>query len=354
MGWNIGIKPKNKSINKRKSTNVFEYEGECKLKVEDNENNLLKTTEDSRPDSSWIGIYALKSMDKTFIEDWKKMDYVINEKEILAKMSHPFIVKMYYSFNTKNYLNLVLDFCPGGELFFHIVKNRRLKESVAKFYIAEIILAIEYLHDKNILYRDLKPENVLIDYDGHIKLTDFGLSAINFKKDSFSDVFWGSPEYMPPEMILKKKYNRMIDYYAIGALLYEMIWGIPPFYSKKRQVLFENIVNKEITFFKEFSSSAKNLIKKLLDKDYTKRLGYKRGMSEVKDHPFFDDIDWSKILAKEVNPPYKPSMREINFAKEFTSIPVTFNFEEEINRNERIMRYNFLLFSNQNILNYRN
>jgi len=156
----------------------------------------------------------------------------MNEKEILTDVDHPFIMKMHYSFSTKNYLNLVLDFWPGGELFFHIVKQKRFRESVARFYIAEIILAIEHLHKENILYRDLKPENVLIDYDGHIKLTDFGLSAINFTNDSTDDIFWGSPEYMSPEMILKLKYNRMIDFYAIGALLYEMIGGIPPFYAK--------------------------------------------------------------------------------------------------------------------------
>ena len=157
----------------------------------------------------------------------------MNEKEILTNVDHPFIMKMHYSFSTKNYLNLVLDFWPGGELFFHIVKHKRFRESVAKFYIAEIILAIEHLHENDILYRDLKPENVLIDYDGHIKLTDFGLSAMHFTKDSFADIFWGSPEYMPPEMILKRKYNRKIDIYALGALLYEMIGGIPPFYSQK-------------------------------------------------------------------------------------------------------------------------
>lgn len=266
------------------------------------------------------------------------MDYVMNEKEILEKISHPFITKMHYSFSTKNYLNLVLDFCPGGELFFHIVKNKRLEESVAKFYIAEIILAIEHLHKNDILYRDLKPENVLIDYNGHIKLTDFGLSAINFTKESSSNIFCGSPEYMPPEMIKKENYGRMIDYYAIGALLYEMIGGIPPFYSKKRKVLFYNIINKEPKFYREFSSQAKDLIKRLLRKDYKKRLGYKHDMSEVKNHPFFSSIDWDKLVAKQLKPPYRPSMRDINFSKEFTSIPVTLNFEEEITRTERKLR----------------
>jgi serine/threonine protein kinase len=287
------------------------------------------------PDST--GIYALKSMDKSLIAQCRQADYVMNEQEILTSIDHPFIMKMHYSFTTKNYLNLVLDFCPGGELFFHIVKMKRLQENVAKFYIAEIILAIEHLHDNDILYRDLKPENVLIDYDGHIKLTDFGLSAMGFTKHSKSDIFCGSPEYMTPEMILKDDYTRMIDYYAIGALLYEMIGGIPPFYSKKRKVLFDNIVNKEINFYKEFSSKARDLIKKLLIKDPNKRIGSTNGMKDVKNHAFFREMDWDLLYNKNIVPPYKPSMREINFSKEFTSIPVQFNFEEEVTKIDRKM-----------------
>ena len=180
---------------------------------------------------SAMKICALKSMDRSMIRQWKKMDYVMNEKEILELLNHPFIMKIHYSFWTKNYFNLVLDFWPGGELF-NIIRNQRFSENVARFYIAEIILAIEHWHKNDVLHRDLKPENVLIDYDGHIRLTDFGLSQMNFTKDSKSDIFWGSPEYMPPEMVLKKKYTRMIDIYAIGALLFEMIAGVPPFYAK--------------------------------------------------------------------------------------------------------------------------
>lgn len=142
---------------------------------------------------------------------------------------------------------------------------------------------------------------------------------------------------MSPEMIMKEKYTRMIDYYAIGALLYEMIGGIPPFYSKKRQILFNNIVKKEVKFYNEFSTQSSDLIRKLLIKDSTKRLGSTNGMIEVKSHPFFKDINWKMLYAKKMVPPYKPSMREINFSKEFTSIPVHFNFEEEVTKIERKM-----------------
>lgn len=141
---------------------------------------------------------------------------------------------------------------------------------------------------------------------------------------------------MPPEMILKKFYTRSIDYYAIGALLYEMIEGIPPFYSNKRKKLFSNIVNKEVKFHRQCSFAVKDLIKRLLNKNHKKRLGNK-GIQEIKNHPFFESVDWEELFLKNVEPPYKPSMREINFSKEFTSIPVTFNFEEEINRNQSIL-----------------
>lgn len=141
---------------------------------------------------------------------------------------------------------------------------------------------------------------------------------------------------MPPEMILKHDYTRMIDIYAIGALLFEMLAGVPPFYSKKRKKLFNNIVNKEVKFYKEFSPVARDFIKKLLAKDHTQRLGY-NGFGEIKSHKFFKHMNWTKLFRKEIEPPYRPSMREVNFSNEFTSIPVTFNFEEEITRTDRIL-----------------
>lgn len=183
IGFGSGI-----VMNKKDSVNFADPEfTKFSRAVESTPFAMSKNTYSHDPNST--DIYALKSMDKSLISQLKQSVHVMNEKEILTSIDHPFIMKMHYSFSTKHYLNLVLDFCPGGELFFHIVKQKRFKESVARFYIAEVILAIEHLHKNEILYRDLKPENVLIDYDGHIKLTDFGLSAINFKEDSFDDIF---------------------------------------------------------------------------------------------------------------------------------------------------------------------
>ena len=141
---------------------------------------------------------------------------------------------MHWAFQSKHYLHLVLDFCPGGELFFHLSRFRRFPENVARFYFAEILLGIEYLHSQKVLYRDLKPENILIDLDGHIKITDFGLSKDNFGSRDRTNSFCGSPEYMSPEMLTSDFHTRMVDFYSLGALLYEMLIGLPPYYSTDR------------------------------------------------------------------------------------------------------------------------
>ena len=144
-----------------------------------------------------------------------------------------------------------------------ISKQTKLSEKLAKFYIIEIILAIEYLHSMNILYRDLKPTNVLIDAEGHIKLTDFGLSSPFFLENSTSTEFWGTPEYMSPEMLMKTGHDRTLDYYSIGIILYEMLVGIPPFYNEDRKKMYSSILNDKIKFYSHISQQARDLISKL-------------------------------------------------------------------------------------------
>lgn len=172
---------------------------------------------------------------KQLLSKWNKYENILNEKHILNLVSHPFIINQICNIECDQYMHWVLDYWPGGDLFYLISKNTRLPEKQAKFYIIEIILAIEYLHSLNILYRDLKPTNVLIDAEGHIRLTDFGLSLPFFTESSVSDTFCGTPEYMCPEMLLKIGHNRLLDYYMIGITLYEMLVGIPPFYNEDRK-----------------------------------------------------------------------------------------------------------------------
>jgi len=179
-------------------------------------------------------LFAMKIIDKKHIIDQNKVEQIINERKILSALDHPFIVKLSSAFTSKNYLYLVLDLCPGGELFYYLSKQRVFSEDQARLCFAQILLALEYLHKNRIIYRDLKPENILIDEEGNLRLTDFGLSKMNFEEDDLSYSFCGSPEYMSPEMLGSCGHNRMIDFYCLGALLYEMLTGLPPHYNEDR------------------------------------------------------------------------------------------------------------------------
>ena len=178
-----------------------------------------------------------------------------------------------------------MDFCPGGELFFHLHNLGRLTEDQTKFYFCEILLAIEFLHSLNIVYRDLKPENVLLDIDGHVRITDFGLSKEGIDKNGRSYSFCGSPEYMSPEMLKALGHGREVDFYSIGALLFEMLTGLPPFYDSNRSKMYLKILNEDLDLPPYLSRNVKNLLLGLLEKDPTARLGFQHGIEEIKSHP---------------------------------------------------------------------
>ena len=193
-------------------------------------------------------IYAMKIIEKESLEKENKVKQVLNEKNIMLQLESPFIVKLYWSFQSKSKLPFVMDFCAGGELFYHLHNVGKLTEKQAKFYFAEILLGLEYLHKKSIIYRDLKPENVLLDIDGHVRLADFGLSKENISLNSTTGSFCGSPEYMSPEMLQQTGHSLTIDYYSLGALIYEMILGLPPHYTTDRDEMFRRIIEDPIKF----------------------------------------------------------------------------------------------------------
>lgn len=228
-------------------------------------------------------------------------------------MKNPFVIGLHWAFKSSDYLHMVLDFCPGGELFYHLTKYGKFEEDIARFYFAEVLLALEYLHDNNIVYRDLKPENVLLDVDGHVVLTDFGLSKDHFEKDNLAYSFCGSPEYMSPEMLSETGHGRMNDVYALGCLLYEFLNGLPPHYDADRDTMFEKIVTKPLAIPSSNSSEAKDLLKKLLTKNQRSRLGYKGGIAEIKKHPFLKSIDFEALSKKEIAPPFIPDIDESYF-----------------------------------------
>lgn len=274
-------------------------------------------------------IYAMKSINEKVIRKWSKYDNMENEKHILMMVHHPFIISLAQNIECENYINWVIDFWPGGDLFYWISKNTRLSEEVARFYICEIIIALEYLHSLNILYRDLKPTNVLIDAEGHIKLTDFGLSLPFFTEESVSSTFCGTPEYMSPEMLLQLGHNRWVDFYSLGVTLYEMLVGVPPFYNSDRKVMYTSILKDEIKFYRHMSKDAKDLIDSLMTKDPRERLGANYGFFEIKQHPFFSKVNWKKFESGTVKPPLMPPIRETNFSDEFTSIHLDLEFVQD-------------------------
>jgi len=193
----------------------------------------------------------------------------------------------------------------GGEVFTHLRSHGRFSRKITRFYIAEVVLAMEYLHSKNIVYRDLKPENLLIDSFGHIKLTDFGFAKVI--DDNRTYTMCGTPEYLAPEVIKGKGHGVEVDWWAVGVLLFEMLAGYPPFYDEDPFGIYEKILLKRITFPSHFSNSSRDLIKKLLAHDRTKRLGnLKDGAEDVKKHRFFRKIDWTALAQRKLKPPIIP------------------------------------------------
>ena len=256
-------------------------------------------------------IFAMKILNKKFLIKNKLLKYAITECNILKITKCPFIITLHYAFQTPENLYMVIDYCPGGDLDFHIQLNI-FEEEEAKFYIAELILAIQYLHNHNILYRDLKPENILISSDGHIKLADFGLAREN-KDDSSIESFCGSPFYLSPEMIKREGASKATDIYGIGAVLYEMVSGTTPFYGDDLTTLYKNIIKKKLMFPEFFSDMIKDLLKKLLEKDKKKRIGM---TEDIKKHIFFKDIEWNELEFKRIKPPLDlVKIKKLNDAK---------------------------------------
>jgi serum/glucocorticoid-regulated kinase 2 len=232
-------------------------------------------------------------------------------------------VKLHWAFQSKEELFFVMDICTGGEIFFHLNNFKRFPEPLAKFYFIEIVLAFEYLHSKDIVYRDIKPENILIDIEGHVKIADFGLAKLIGRREK-SHSFCGSPEYMCPEMLCNRGHDRQLDYYCMGALLYEMLTGLPPFFMKDTNEMYKRILYEPLTFPDYFSRNHPviDLLQRLLAKDPKERV---KDIEEVKQHPWLRDTNWKKYLRKEIAPPFVPSMRESNFDPELNELQVDFD-----------------------------
>ncbi|XP_022649490.1 serine/threonine-protein kinase Sgk2-like isoform X2 [Varroa jacobsoni] len=271
--------------------------------------------------------YAVKVLNKKHILRRNESRHIMQERDILVKvLHHPFLVGLNYSFQTSDKLYFVLDFVNGGELFFHLQKSGNFNEPRAKFYAAEITCALAYLHSQGIIYRDLKPENILLDNTGHIVLTDFGLCKEGLKESETTSTFCGTPEYLAPEVIRKEQYDKTVDWWCLGSVIYEMLTGLPPFYSRNNKQLYDNILHQPLTFKHNVSSTARSLLTGLLEKDKKKRLGAKEDGDEVKAHAFFNDINWTELERRRLKPPFIPTVSGKadlnNIDPEFTKEPV--------------------------------
>ncbi|CAH2250249.1 serine threonine- kinase Sgk1 isoform X2, partial [Pelobates cultripes] len=327
--------------------------------------------------------YAVKVLQKKAILKKKEEKHIMSERNVLLKnVKHPFLVGLHFSFQTTSRLYFILDYINGGELFYHLQRERCFLEPRARFYAAEIASALGYLHSLNIVYRyepqiqsmlhiffpsankhfsavichictslaiffflehwcrihlfnqitffcvhrDLKPENILLDSQGHIVLTDFGLCKENIEPNGTTSTFCGTPEYLAPEVLHKQPYDRTVDWWCLGAVLYEMLYGLPPFYSRNTAEMYDNILNKPLQLKPNITNSARNLLEGLLQKDRTKRIGAKNDFTEIKNHIFFTPINWDDLINKKITPPFNPNVSGPSdlqhFDPEFTEEPV--------------------------------
>lgn len=257
--------------------------------------------------------YAMKIMNKSHIVAYKQQVNVMNEKRLMAMCHHPFILQFYKTFKDKNSLYLLTEFVQGGELFsyLHCTPGSigRLQDDHARFYASHVLLVIEYLHERNIVYRDLKPENLLIDSDGYIKVVDFGFAKMI---DGRTYTLCGTPEYLAPELVLGKGHGKGVDYWALGVLIYEMVVGHSPFAASSQSdqmQICRNIVKEQVRYPSRMNSHCKDLISKLLERDVTKRIGLSHGgVRAIRSHPWFSDISWHTMYKKKVVAPYLPSL----------------------------------------------
>jgi serine/threonine protein kinase len=265
-------------------------------------------------------MYAVKVMGKDrILGNHRKIEQALTERKVLVEVRHPFIVQLHWTFQTRSHLYFVLEFCPGGELFFHLQKRGRFPDDIAKFYFAEVLLGLEYLHNRNIIYRDLKLENILLDDQGHIRLTDFGVSKVAPQEDvKFTSVV-GTREYFSPEMIKREGYGKPYDFYCLGCVLYIMLTGTLPYFQGNWSEMYQKRLNGAILQFpKGVPREAMDLCSKLLDRDPKTRIGSNGGAEEIRQHPWLADMDWEKLYSKEITPPIDPKANSDNFDPVFT------------------------------------
>lgn len=263
---------------------------------------------------------ALKLLKKHSLIKEKQVEYALAEKQVLGLSSHPFITKLLGTFQDQRYLYFVLEYACGGELFTRMKNMGTFSASFSQFYAAEIILALEYLHSKNVVYRDLKPENILLDKFGHIKLADFGF-AKEVRDKCYS--ICGTSEYLAPEIILNKGHGMEVDWWALGVLVYEMLTGNFPFTGSSPQAVYQKILMGRIHFPANFEPAAISFISGLLEQNPSKRIGFKDGYNNAKSHEWLSSIDFCLLISKETCAPWVPEVESEFDTRNFDKYPET-------------------------------
>ena len=273
-------------------------------------------------------IYAMKVLKKEAVIRRNQVTHTKTETHILKQIRHPFLTRMHFAFQSEGKLYMVLNYLPGGELFYRLKREGRFSVERVRLYAAEIGLGLGHLHSLDMIYRDLKPENILLDEIGHICLTDFGLSKESVATVNAAKTFCGTPEYLAPEILQGVGHGKPVDWWSLGTLVFEMLTGLPPFYSRNINHMYEKILKAELRCPSYLPSDVKGLIEGLLIRDPVKRLGSGPGdIKELEANAFFKDLDFKKVEAKEYTPIYKPNIGNLtdtgNFDPQFTAeLPV--------------------------------
>ncbi|CAJ0745303.1 16590_t:CDS:10 [Entrophospora sp. SA101] len=260
-------------------------------------------------------VYALKYINKEKCIKMRAIGNIIQERRLLEEIEYPLICNLRYAFQDDENMFMVLDLMLGGDLRFHLERQGRMKEDVVKFYAAEISLGLDYLHSKNIVHRDIKPDNVLLDEQGHAHLTDFNIAAHYKEQKPFTSVA-GSMAYMAPEMLKKKGYLYSVDWWSLGIVIFELLFGRRPFRGKNNSLLTKAILHEPLHFPDNpnmtVSEECLDAIKRFCERDISKRLGC-NGIEEIKQQPWFKDIEWDKLDTKRATPPFVPDPKRANF-----------------------------------------
>lgn len=262
-------------------------------------------------------LYAIKTVHKNLLIESRKVHTIFAERNVLMKSRHPFIVNICFAFQTETKVYLGLEYVPGGDLYRHLRKVGKLSLEEVRLIIAQLCLAIDYLHSVNVVYRDIKSENVLIDKDGYVKLTDFGLAKALTPDLKQTETFCGTNEYLAPEIIYRNPYGPEIDWWAIGILTYELLYGQPPFHDPSKLKMFKRILNEDPKFPPETDPSTISFVSALLAKEPQKRAKF----ADLKDHPFFNGLNFQDVFDKKFKPIYVPQDTTNvtnNFDAEFT------------------------------------